>query len=119
LRFVEKLLERAAFFLTDYHIKSYAFHIGIGQLYKSIVFVVNSIYAFVQNYFNVKLRNSDFTVEANKTRQFEISMNIDSWFRTPHIYDRNYWGGNIMQNQPAMQMAKENGFDVFSLGKIQ
>ncbi len=34
-----------------------------------------------------------------------------------HIYDHNYWGGAIMQNQPAMHMAKENGFDVFTVGK--
>ena len=100
-------------------IKSYAFHMGIGQLYKSNVIEVDSIYAFVQNYFSVKLPNSAFTVEANKTRQIEIIMNIDSWFKTPHIYDHNYWGGAIMQNQPAMQMAKENGVDVFKIGIIQ
>lgn len=100
-------------------IKSFAFHLGIGQLYKSNVIEVDSIYAFVQNYFHVKLPGSAFTVEANKTRNIEIIMNIDSWFKTPHIYDHNYWGGAIMQNQPAMQMAKENGFDVFTVGKIE
>jgi len=100
-------------------VKSFAFHLGIGQLYKSNVVVVDSIYAFVQNYFNVKLPNSSFTVEANKTRQIEIVMNIDSWFKTPHIYDHNYWGGAIMQKQPAMQMIKENGKDVFTVGKTK
>jgi hypothetical protein len=101
-------------------IKSFAFHLGIGQLYKSNTYDnVDSIYAFVQNYFNVKLPNSAFTVEENKTRHIEIIMNIDSWFKTPHIYDHNYWGGAIMQIQPAMQMAKENGFDVFTVGSIQ
>jgi len=100
-------------------IKSFAFHMGIGQLYKSNVIDVDSIYAFVQNYFSVKLPNTAFTIEANKTRQIEIVMNIDSWFITPHIYDHNYWGGAIMQNQAAMQMAKENGFDVFQVGAIQ
>lgn len=100
-------------------IKSYAFHMGIGQLYKSNVIEVDSIYAFVQNYFSVKLPNSAFTVEANKTRQIEIVMNIESWFETPNIYDHNYWGGAIMQNQAAMQMAKENGFDVFKVGTIK
>jgi hypothetical protein len=100
-------------------IKSYAFHMGIGQLYKSDVIKVDSIYAFVQNYFSVKLPNSAFTVEANKTRQIEIIMNIDSWFKTPHIYDHNYWGGAIMQNQAAMQIVKENGVDVFLVGTIK
>lgn len=100
-------------------VKSYAFHMGIGQLYKSNVIVVDSIYAFVQNYFTVSLPGSAFTIEKNKTRKVEIIMNIESWFKTPHIYDHNYWGGAIMQNQPAMQMAKENGYDVFAVGKIQ
>jgi hypothetical protein len=100
-------------------VKSFAFHLGIGQLYKSNVIEVDSIYAFVQNYFSVKLPNSAFTVEENKTRQIEIVMNIESWFQTPHIYDHNYWGGAIMQNQAAMQMVKENGVDVFVAGKIQ
>jgi len=100
-------------------VKSFAFHLGIGQLYKSNVIEVDSIYAFVQNYFSVKLPNSAFTIEENKTRNIEIIMNIDSWFDTPHIYDHNYWGGAIMQNQEAMQMVKENGFDVFTVGKIQ
>ncbi len=100
-------------------IKSFAFHLGIGQLYKSDVIVVDSIYAFVQNYFDVKLPNSTFTIEENKTRHIEIVMNIDSWFKTPHVYDHNYWSGAIMQNQSAMQMVKENGFDVFTVGKIE
>jgi len=100
-------------------IKSFAFHLGIGQLYKSNVIEVDSIYAFVQNYISVKLPNSAFTIEENKTRQIEITMNIDSWFKTPHIYDHNYWSGAIMQNQPAMQMVKENGVDVFTVGVIQ
>jgi hypothetical protein len=97
----------------------YNFHLGIGQLYKHNVIEVDSIYAFVQNHFFVKLPNSAFTIEKDKSRQIEIIMNIDSWFKTPHIYNHNYWGGGIMQNQPAMQMAKENGFDVFTTGLIQ
>ena len=99
--------------------KSFAFHMGIGQLYKSNVIEVDSIYAFVQNYFTVSLPASAFTIEKNKTRRIELIMNIESWFKTPHIYDHNYWGGAIMQDQAAMQMAKENGFDVFEVGVIQ
>ncbi|HNW90823.1 MAG TPA: hypothetical protein PKN48_14280 [Bacteroidales bacterium] len=96
------------------------FHLGIGQLYKSdSINNTDSIYAFVQNYFNVKLPNSSFVIEKDKTRQIEIIMNIESWFETPHVYDHNYWGGAIMQNQPAMQMVKENGSDVFTTGIIQ
>jgi hypothetical protein len=95
------------------------FHLGIGQLYKSNVIEVDSIYAFVQNYFNVSLPKAAFTIGNNQTRNIEIVMNVDSWFKTPHIYDHNFWGGAIMQNQSAMQMAKENGFDVFTTGSIQ
>jgi hypothetical protein len=100
-------------------IQNFAFHMGIGQLYHSNVINTDSIYAFVQNYFNVTLPNSAFTIEKDKTREVEIIMNIDSWFKTPYVYDHNYWGSGIMQNQPAMQMAKDNGFDVFSTGLIQ
>lgn len=101
-------------------VENYNFHLGIGQLYKSNdINCVDSIYAFVQNYFNVTLPNSSFTITEGTTRNIEIIMNVDSWFKTPHIYDHNYWGQNIMQNQPAMQMAKENGYDVFSTGSIQ
>ena len=104
---------------TENFVQNFAFHLGIGQLYNSNVIDVDSIYAFVQNYFTVKLPNSNFTIEKDKKRDIEIIMNIDSWFNTPHIYDHNYWGGAIMQKQPAMQMAKENGFDVFTVGEIQ
>jgi hypothetical protein len=100
-------------------VQNFAFHMGIGQLYHSnAIDNTDSIYAFVQNYFEVNLPNSSFTIEKNNTRHIELIMNIDSWFKTPHTYDHNYWGGAIMQNQPAMQMAKENGYDVFSVGNI-
>ena len=88
-------------------------------MYKGNVIDVDSIYAFVQNYLSVKLPNSAFTIEQDKTREIEIIMNIESWFDTPHIYDHNYWGGAVMQTQPAMQMIRENGYDVFAVGRIQ
>lgn len=95
------------------------FHLGIGQLYRSNVIVPDSIYAFVQNYFTVLLPNSSFTIEPGSTREIDIIMNIESWFTTPHDFDFNYWGGTIMQIQPAMQMAKENGYDVFTVGAVR
>jgi hypothetical protein len=104
---------------TSGFVQNFAFHLGIGQLYKSNVIEVDSIYAFVQNYFSVNLPDSDFTIEKDMKIDIEIVMNIDSWFNTPHIYDHNHWGGAIMQNQPAMQIAKENGYDIFSTGDIQ
>ncbi len=87
----------------------YNFHMGIGQLYRGDEINYDSIYAFVQNYFTVSLPDSSFTLEPNATREIEIIMNIESWFDTPHHFDFNVWGGAIMEIQPAMQMAKENG----------
>lgn len=100
-------------------IQNYAFHLGIGQLYKGDVIEVDSIYAFVQNYFIVNLPDADFLVEESKQTEIDIVMNIESWFDSPYIYDHNFWGGAIMQNQPAMQMVKENGSDVFSIGDVK
>ena len=94
------------------------FHLGIGQLYKGNVIQWDSIYAYVQNYFTVKLPGSSFNIDKGSTREIEIIMNIESWFTTPHIFDFNYWGANIMEIQPAMQMARENGYDVFTTGSI-
>lgn len=99
-------------------VENFRFHMGIGQLYKSNVIVVDSIYAFVQNYFTVSLDNSSFTLGNDETREIEIIMNIESWLTTPHDYDFNYWGADIMQNQAAMQTVKENGCDVFTMGSI-
>jgi hypothetical protein len=93
------------------------FHLGIGQIYSGIN-NTGTITGFVQNYFRVSLKNSQFTISNGQTKEIQLIMNIDNWFKTPHIYDHNYWGGAIMQNQPAMQMAKENGFDVFTVGGI-
>jgi hypothetical protein len=94
------------------------FHLGIGQLYHGNTTNVDSIYAFVQNYFMVHLPGSGFTMNDKDTLTFNLSMNIEQWFQNPREFDFNYWGGAIMQNQPAMQMAKENGWDVFSI-KLQ
>lgn len=98
---------------------NFDFHLGIGQLYHSnATDCIDSIYAFVQNYFTVSLPGSSFTLLKSETKEIEIVMNIESWFKTPHNFDFNYWGANIMQLQPAMQVVKENGYDVFTIGKI-
>ena len=96
-------------------ITPFNFHLGIGQLYKGNNYNVDSIYAFVQNYFTVSLPGSSFTLSDKDTVTFRLTMNIENWFKNPHVFDFNEWGGAIMQNQPAMQMAKENGWNVFSV----
>jgi len=94
------------------------FHLGIGQIYSGGVINTDSIIGYVHNYFKVCLPTPKLLIENGKTSLLKINMNINSWFSTPYIYNHNYWGGNIMQNQDAMNMAKENGFDVFSIVDI-
>ena len=95
------------------------FHLGIGQLYHGNSYNVDSIYAFVQNCFTVSLPGSSFTISDKDTTTFRLTMNIEKWFENPHVFDFNKWGGAIMQNQQAMQMVKENGWDVFSITQLQ
>jgi hypothetical protein len=95
------------------------FHLGIGQLYHGNTYNVDSIYAFVQNYFTVSLPASTFIIPDKDTVTFQLTMNIENWFENPHVFDFNYWGGAIMQNQQAMQIVKENGWDVFSITQLQ
>lgn len=94
------------------------FHLGIGQLYKGPTWNTDSIYAFVQNCFTVSLPGSSFQLADKQQAGFLLIMNIENWFQNPHVYDHDRWGGAIMQNQQAMQMAKENGWNVFSIAKL-
>ena len=80
-------------------------HLGIGQ--------DEGLTEFYQNYFSVTLP-LDLTVKARQTAQLQLTMVIDNWFRNPHTYDFNVFGGAIMQNQEAQQLLKENGHDVFT-----
>lgn len=103
---------------TTDQVVPFDFHLGIGQIYAGGVVVVDSITGFVQNYFTVTLDNTSFAINKNARTSVEIRMNVESWFETPHVWDFNYWGSYIMQNQEAMQTAKENGYDVFTIGNI-
>jgi len=83
-------------------------HLGIGQ---------NANHTeFYQNYFTVELP-LDFTVTENAENQLDLNMIVDNWFRNPNLYDFNVYGSAIMQNQAAQQALKENGKDVFRIGK--
>ena len=104
---------------TNGFIMPFNFHLGIGQLYRGNDYNVDSIYAFVQNYFKVSLPGSSFTMPDKDTVAFQVTMNIENWFENPHVFDFDQWGGAIMQNQPALQMAKENGWNVFSIQRFE
>jgi hypothetical protein len=85
------------------------FHIGVGQLYDN----EGNVTSFVQNWFETTIP-VDFVIRQKSTTRVSIVMNADSWFTTPVVYDHNVYGGMIMKNQTAMNMIRENGFDVFS-----
>jgi len=87
-------------------------HIGIGMD------TTGGNTSFVQNYFSTTLPSSSFTIAKDDIRQIPIIMNIDSWFKTPTNFDFNVYGQNIMQNQTAMHIIVQNGFDVFTTGTI-
>ena len=92
-------------------LRPFNFHLGIGQMYDD----QGEITGFVQNYFTVNLPASFLTVKTEETFEVTLVMNVEKWFEEPHIFDFNYWGGDIMENQAAMQVAKENGRNVFSV----
>ncbi|HEY9114292.1 MAG TPA: MbnP family protein [Bacteroidales bacterium] len=91
------------------------FHLGIGQIVDT---ASQEITGFVQNYFRVSLPGSGFSIAAGDTLMFNIIMNAEEWFENPNTFDFNYWGSHIMQNQAAMQAAKENGHNVFVIYRI-
>jgi hypothetical protein len=102
---------------TNAMIEPFNFHLGIGQTYDT----TGQVTGFVQNYFRVNCYLAIYSsfiaqVRANEMNHLGINMNIESWFKTPHTWDFNQWGGMIMQNQEAMKTACENGFDVFGVG---
>ena len=82
-----------------------AIHLGRGQNTNHTEFYDNS--------FTVELP-IDLDVYANRDYSVGIVMNINKWFRSPHVYDFNAFGSAIMQKQEAQQLLKENGADVFT-----
>jgi hypothetical protein len=95
------------------------FHLGIGQIYDT----TGQATGFVQNYFKVSFpltMMSSLLVEIKpgQTTNLILTMNIDSWFRTPNTWDFSTMGTMMMQDQVAMHQACENGADVFSIGVL-
>ena len=82
-----------------------AIHLGRGQ---------NTTHTeFYDNSFTVELP-IELDVCEGRDYPIGIVMNINKWFRNPHVYDFNMNGSAIMQNQDAQAKLKENGSDVFS-----
>ncbi len=94
---------------------SFMFHLGIGQIYDN-----DSITGFVQNFFEVALPNSAFSIVNGNTKEIEIIMNIENWFQNPYIFDFGDYPQGIMQNQEGMHKGCMNGReDVFMVGEIK
>jgi hypothetical protein len=93
----------------------YNFHLGIGQIYQNNSGQVADIIGFVQNAFTVNPEGESFTIKKGEIHIGNIEMDVNSWFDTPEIFDFNYFGGAIMQNQEAMHIGCLNGADAFSL----
>ncbi len=91
------------------------FHLGIGQIYANNSGNVSDITGFIQNAFTVKPSVTPFILESGKTKTADLTMNVDSWFDTPVVFDFNYYGGAIMQNQEAMHVGCLNGANAFNL----
>lgn len=91
---------------ADNFLAPLAIHLGRGQNASHTEFYDNS--------FTVELP-IELDVYADKEHQVGIVMNINKWFRNPHVYDFNTFGSAIMQNQEAQQLLKENGHDVFRM----
>ncbi|MEI8201989.1 MAG: MbnP family protein [Bacteroidota bacterium] len=103
----------------DSSIEAFNLHLGRGQLYSGTSTSPDSIIGFVNNCFSVSLPHASFSITKSTTTQINLLMNINNWFAQPHVYDFNFWGGSIMQNQAAMQTIKENGKNIFSVLSIQ
>ena len=93
--------------------RAFNFHMGIGRT------ISGTDTAYVHNFIKLSF-NTPVTLLANKKKEITIVMNIDQWFKGPHIWDFNFWGPAIMDNQNAMRTVKENGENgVFTISSIK
>ena len=97
---------------TNQFERPYDFHLGIGQMYDQ---QSGEVIGFIQNYFEVEVPGSSLRINVGEETLIDLVMHVDRWFKNPHTYDHNYWGGDIMQKQDAMKVGCENGWDVFGV----
>ncbi|MFW5701266.1 MAG: MbnP family protein [Cyclobacteriaceae bacterium] len=70
-----------------------------------------------ENFIHINLPESAFEMKDDNW-EMQVYMNLNEWYRNPHVYDIENFGQAIMNNQEAQQMLKENGADAFSIGYI-
>ena len=66
------------------------------------------------NSFRIKVPRSSFTMD-KEVWEFQLSMNLNEWFREPDTFDMEKFGPAIMGNQKAQAMLKKNGADIFTV----
>ncbi|MDY0286708.1 MAG: hypothetical protein RBR21_11285 [Bacteroidales bacterium] len=88
------------------------FHVGRGQIYEN-----EEIVSFVDNSMTITPAGEAFSLSNGDTTTVVITMQIENWFQNPHVYNHDVWGGYIMNNQEAMQIAVENSHDVFIISR--
>lgn len=91
------------------------FHLGVGQQKDE----QGQTIGFIQNWIEIVLPNSSFTLNTGEIKEITIRMNVEKWWEYPNVYDHNIHGSKIMQNQQAMRMGVENGYNVFELITIK
>jgi len=101
---------------TNQFERPYDFHLGIGQMYDP---QSGEVIGFIQNYFEVEVPGSSLRINVGEETLIDLVMHVDRWFKNPHTYDHNYWGGDIMQKQDAMKVGCENGWDVFEVLSVE
>ncbi|HLO92085.1 MAG TPA: MbnP family protein [Lentimicrobium sp.] len=89
--------------------KTNNFHLGTGQV------INGGDTTFIDNSFTVTPKGLPFSISWGAVTTGVLTMNIESWFDTPVVYDFNFWGGAIMQKQAAMEAACKNGKDAFTI----
>jgi hypothetical protein len=88
------------------------FHLGIGQIYDP---QSGAVTGFIQNYFEIAVPVPGFIIAAGQEAGIDLVMHVENWFKDPHTYDHDEWGGDIMQKQETMKLGCENGWNVFGL----
>jgi hypothetical protein len=69
------------------------------------------------HFFTVTLPLAPLVVQQDSWR-VGLTMDIDEWYRGPHVFDLSAFGPNIMIDLNAQTLLMENGADVFSIGSV-
>lgn len=93
------------------------FRFGLSSAYShcegfSPPYLLPEVTEFIQNYFEIS-QDIDFEILPEMSTQIRLEMLVDQWFDAVKSYDHNDWGGSIMQQQGAQEVARENGQSAF------